>query len=141
MTITVEVSGFDVIERKLNGIKGAWRGERGRVYTDISDIGELSTILNFAELGRPTWPPRKHPQSWPPLQKTREMGSMALASWEPNLWKHLKIKHVLDIISTFYAKYQQYGTRTIAARPFVQLLPAEVQQVRDAIRKPFISQQ
>ena len=155
MKITVEVSGFKEIHQKVENIKQSWRGEKGKVYQDITDIGDLSTQLNFLAHGRPNiWEPRapltlklmarSHRPPWPPLVKTGTMRSEVLRAWEG--WKHELPKHILEIRAVVpYAPVHQYGAEiegvVIPKRTYVILQPEEIQQCRDTIRKPFITQQ
>jgi phage gpG-like protein len=132
---TVDVSG---VLKRLERTKKELSGTSGTLYSDISKIGQNSTIQNFNAEGRPAWEARKGHYSHPILDKTGAMRDEAEASWYN--WLHTKRSHVVDIFAKEYGQYHQYGVprgsgARIAIRKFVRLLPNEIAQIITRIRR------
>lgn len=135
MTVTITATGFDTAYRHLERIQAELHGEQGTLYHDIGEIVDDSILANFAAAGRPAWPARKRDYPWPILNKTGAMGGRALEDTQN--WRHLVKVHHLDIRSTHYGIFHQYGTSRLPIRKFVQLVEAEMQRVLSRIRRVF----
>ncbi len=135
MTVTLTATGFDAALRHVAHIQAELRGEQGTVYQDIGEIVDDSILANFAAAGRPTWPPRTRDYPHPILNKTGAMGGRALEDTQN--WRHLVRVHHLDIRSTFYGIFHQYGTSRLPMRKFVQLVESEKNRVLSRLRRVF----
>ena len=127
----IETQGFDAAYRHLEQIQQELRGEAGTLYHDIGEIVDDSILANFAAEGRPAWPERTRSYDWPILNKTGAMGGRALEDTQN--WQHGARVHHLNIRSTSYGIYHQYGTSKMAMRKFVQLVQSEIQAVRQLL--------
>ena len=127
----IETQGFETAYRHLECIQAELRGESGTLYTDIGEIVDDSIMANFAAEGRPSWPERTRSYDWPILNKTGTMGGRALEDTQN--WQHGAHVHHLNIRSTFYGVFHQYGTSKMAMRKFVQLVQSEIQAVRQRL--------
>ena len=135
MNIHIETQGFVEAFARLRKINEEIAGERGTLYYDIGEIVDDSILANFAAEGRPSWPERTRSYDWPMLNKTGAMGGRALEDTQN--WEHGKTVHHLNIRSTAYGKYHQYGTSRLPVRKFVMLTGSEIQAVDARIAKVF----
>ena len=129
----IESYGFSQVFRHLEEIQDELHGERGTLYHDIGEIVDDSIIANFASGGRPAWKERTKEYPWPILNKTGAMGGKALENTQN--WDHGARVHHLEIKSTEYAKYHQFGTSKMPMRKFVMLVSSEIQAVWDRLSK------
>lgn len=129
----IDARGFSEAYRHLDRIQAELRGESGTLYHDIGEIVDDSILANFAAEGRPAWPERTRSYSWPILNKTGSMGGRALEDTQN--WQHGARVHHLNIRSTFYGVFHQYGTNKMAMRKFVQLVQSEIQRVRERLSR------
>lgn len=130
-----KITGFDQAMKHLDQMKAGLKAKK--TYDEISNIMVNSTQSNFQSGGRdPQWPKRKRNYSWPILNKIGKMKNQSLS--ELKIWLHQGNLNVLNIYSTFYAKYHQYGTKFLPVRKFVKLLEQERQQIITIIKRVFI---
>lgn len=129
----IKTSGFSQAYQRLDRIQREIRGESGTLYHDIGEIVDDSILANFAAAGRPAWPERTRSYDWPILNKTGAMGGRALEDTQN--WQHGARVHHLNIRSTFYGVFHQYGTSKMAMRKFVQLVQSEIQRVRERLSR------
>lgn len=129
----IETQGFEAAYRHLERMQEELRGEAGTLYYDIGEIVDDSILANFAAEGRPAWTERTRAYDWPILNKTGAMGGRALEDTQN--WQHGARVHHLNIRSTFYGVFHQYGTSKMAMRKFVQLVQSEIQAVRDRLSR------
>lgn len=135
MDIHIETQGFVEAFAHLRRINEEIAGERGTLYYDIGEIVDDSILANFAAEGRPSWPERTRSYDWPMLNKTGAMGGRALEDTQN--WDHGVTVHHLNIRSTSYGMYHQYGTSRLPVRKFVMLTGSEIQAVDARIAKVF----
>lgn len=135
MKITIDIEGIDTSVNHLRKIRQELEGGRGSLYTDISQIVEMSIEQNFNAGGRPAWPPRKRVYSHPILDKTGAMRDQAASS--AKTWQHSQSEHHIDIKSTSYAVFHQYGTSQLPVRKFAKLIDSEVQAIIRRIKRVF----
>ena len=129
-----EIIGFEQAMKHLDQMKAGLRAKK--TYDDISDIMVKSTQSNFQAGGRdPQWPERKRTYTWPILNKTGKMKDQSLS--ELRIWLQQGHQYILNVYSTYYAKYHQYGTKRLPVRKFIKLLEQEKQQVITIIKKVF----
>ena len=127
----ITTSGFQQAYEHLARIRAELSGQTGTLYRDIGEIVDDSILANFAAAGRPAWPARTRDYPWPMLNKTGAMGGRALEDTQN--WQHGARVHHLNIRSTSYGIYHQYGTSKMAMRKFVQLVQSEIQAVRQRL--------
>jgi phage gpG-like protein len=125
-------------ERKIEALTG----KSDWITGSIQEIVDRSTIKNFEAKGRPTWPPRKHYYGWPILRKTQTMMRKTLSYIRYNKrWQRVGNVLVLNIKSTYYGLYHQYGTRKtdkhpgLPHRPFVRLQTPERDEIVSLVRR------
>lgn len=135
MDVYIETDGFAEAIAHLQRINEEVSGESGTLYHDIGEIVDDSILANFAAEGRPSWQERTRDYDWPILNKTGAMGGRALEDTQN--WEHLQTVHHLNIRSTPYGYYHQYGTPRLPVRKFVQLTDSEIQAVNERIAKIF----
>ena len=135
MDVYIKTEGFGEAYAHLQRINKEIAGERGTLYYDIGEIVDDSILANFAAEGRPAWQERTKSYDWPILNKTGAMGGRALEDTQN--WEHGKTVHHLNIRSTSYGKYHQYGTSRLPVRKFVMLTGSEIQAVDARIAKVF----
>ena len=135
MDIFIKTDGFVEAFAHLQRINEEVSGESGTLYHDIGEIVDDSILANFAAAGRPAWPERVRSYDWPILNKTGAMGGRSLEDTQN--WEHLQTVHHLNIRSTPYGFYHQYGTSRLPVRKFVQLTDHEIQEVNERIAKIF----
>lgn len=129
-----KITGFDQAMKHLDQMKAGLKAKK--VYNEISNVMIESTQSNFQSGGRdPQWPERKRSYPWPILNKTGKMKNQSLA--ESKMWLQQGQAQVLNIYSTYYAKFHQYGTKRLPIRKFVKLTEQERQQIITIIKKMF----
>lgn len=129
-----KIIGFEQAMKHLDQMKAGLQSKK--TYDEISNVMVKSTQSNFQAGGRdPQWPERKRSYPWPILNKTGKMKNQSLI--EAKIWLQQGQIQVLNIYSTFYAKYHQYGTKRLPIRKFVKLLEQEKQQIITIIKKVF----
>ncbi len=130
-----EITGFEQAMKHLDQMKAGIKAKK--TYDDISNVMMNSTQSNFQAGGRdPQWPERKRSYPWPILNKTGKMKNQSLS--ELRVWLQQGRLNILNVYSTFYAKYHQYGTTRLPVRKFVKPLEQEKQQMMTIIRKVFL---
>lgn len=129
-----EITGFEKAMQHLDQMKAGLKAKK--TYDDISNIMVKSTQNNLQSGGRePQWPKRKRVYTWPILNKTGAMKNQSLS--ESRTWLHQSQLNILNIYSTFYAKFHQYGTKHLPVRKFVKLLEQEEEQIINVIKQVF----
>jgi phage gpG-like protein len=129
-----EVIGFEQAIKHLDQMKAGLKAKK--TYDDISNIMVESTQNNFQAGGRdPQWPERKRTYPWPILNKTGKMKNQSLS--ELKIWLRQGQLNILNVYSTVYAKFHQYGTGRLPVRKFVKLLDQEKEQIINVIKKVF----
>lgn len=130
------LSGFSNTYKHLDRILDQLNGADTKMYHDIGVITNGSIHQNFNAEGRPTWEERKHDYPWPILNKSGLMRLQAQTSaLQP--WIHTKYQHILNIYSTDYANYHQYGTSKLPIRAFIKFTIDELNAIRERLRKAF----
>lgn len=133
--MSIEVRGFNEAMKHLDAMKHRLSAN-GRTFPEISGLVVRSIQANFQAGGRdPQWPERKYTYPWPILNKTGRMKDSSVQ--DAKVWTHRGGEHVLQVTSTPYAKFHQYGTKRLPIRKFVKLLEAEMEQVRAILRRIF----
>jgi phage gpG-like protein len=129
--ITIETSGLNEIIIALNEIQKPIDKTIPKGLDKITQIVEDSTYQNFIQAGRPTWPERRNIYPHPPLMKTLAMMEGALDTAQ--IWHHKDRKHDIDISSTEYAHWQQFGTDgkgpNLPPRLFANTVEEEEEQI------------
>lgn len=127
----ITTSGFQQAYAHLDRIRAELSGQTGTLYRDIGEVVDDSILANFAAAGRPAWPARTRDYPWPILNKTGAMGGRALEDTQN--WTHGAQEHTLNIHSTFYGIFHQYGTSKMAMRKFVMLVQSEIERVKNRL--------
>ena len=127
-------AAFDV----LVDITDTLNGKAGFLYHEFSDIMQASITQNFAESGRPTWPPRKYEYPHPPLIKSGELRESAINSARSSNWQHNSKEHLLEIRTIFYGYFHQYASGLnvkFDERKFVEMQPQDIQAMQEAYER------
>jgi len=129
-----EITGFEKAMQHLDQMKAGLKAKK--TYDDISNVMIESTQSNFQAGGRdPQWLERKKTYPWPILNKTGKMRDQSLS--ELRIWLRQNQLNILNVYSTFYAKFHQYGTIHLPVRKFIKLLEQEKEQIIDVIKQVF----
>ncbi len=132
VSFSMKVDGVEEVSRWFDTVSDRVKHPQAALK-EVSDITRRSIEKNYSSQGRPAWKTRTGNQTWPILWETGLKRETEIQSTLAP-WKNDGRGHRLDIFSTFYGPFHQFGTSTgLPVRKSVWLQPHEIVECYSAL--------